>query len=119
LKFCNAKGHPDKVCDRISDAVMETFWSEEENARFACETFATTNKVDACGEVGLSSEVANLRDMRVLLDLPYSGSIRSDDLLSEIIEAFWADFRGKVFRLMARLRVDRSCRCLECGLEGL
>ncbi|WGV15820.1 methionine adenosyltransferase [Fuscovulum ytuae] len=53
-----SEGHPDKVCDRISDAVLDAFLSEEPNARVACETFATTNTVVVGGEVGLSSEAA-------------------------------------------------------------
>jgi S-adenosylmethionine synthetase len=51
-----SEGHPDKVCDRISDAVLDTFLAEEPNARVACETFATTNQVVVGGEVGLSDK---------------------------------------------------------------
>jgi len=51
-----SEGHPDKVCDRISDAVLDAFLSEEENARVACEAFATTNCVVVGGEVGLSDQ---------------------------------------------------------------
>lgn len=51
-----SEGHPDKVCDRISDAVLDAFLTEEPNARVACETFATTNRVVVGGEVGLSSK---------------------------------------------------------------
>jgi S-adenosylmethionine synthetase len=51
-----SEGHPDKVCDRISDAVLDAFLSEEANARVACETFATTNCVVVGGEVGLSDK---------------------------------------------------------------
>ncbi len=51
-----SEGHPDKVCDRISDAVLDAFLAEEPEARVACETFATTNRVVIGGEVGLSSE---------------------------------------------------------------
>src|SRR6056297_2662964 len=40
-----SEGHPDKVCDRISDAILDAFLTDEENARVACETFATTNCV--------------------------------------------------------------------------
>jgi S-adenosylmethionine synthetase len=50
-----SEGHPDKVCDRISDAVLDAFLSEEPEARVAAETFATTNRVVIGGEVGLSS----------------------------------------------------------------
>ncbi len=50
-----SEGHPDKVCDRISDAVLDAFLAEEPEARVACETFATTNRVVIGGEVGLSN----------------------------------------------------------------
>ena len=40
-----SEGHPDKVCDRISDAVLDAFITLEPEARVACETFATTNRV--------------------------------------------------------------------------
>ncbi|KKL72166.1 hypothetical protein LCGC14_2087620 [marine sediment metagenome] len=51
-----SEGHPDKVCDRISDAVLDAFLAEESEARVACETFATTNRVVIGGEVGLSDK---------------------------------------------------------------
>jgi S-adenosylmethionine synthetase len=51
-----SEGHPDKVCDRISDAVLDAFLAEEPEARVACETFATTNRVVIGGEVGLSDK---------------------------------------------------------------
>ena len=51
-----SEGHPDKVCDQISDAVLDAFLSEEPEARVACETFATTNRVVIGGEVGLSDK---------------------------------------------------------------
>ena len=51
-----SEGHPDKLCDRISDAVLDAFLAEESNARVACETFATSGMVVIGGEVGLSDE---------------------------------------------------------------
>ena len=51
-----SEGHPDKVCDRISDAILDAFLTEEPEARVACETFATTNRVVIGGEVGLSDK---------------------------------------------------------------
>ncbi|MCU9848898.1 methionine adenosyltransferase [Defluviimonas sp. WL0024] len=51
-----SEGHPDKVCDRISDAVLDAFLTEEPNARVACETFATSGMVVIGGEVGLSDQ---------------------------------------------------------------
>ena len=51
-----SEGHPDKVCDRVSDSILDAFLTEEELARVACETFATTDRVVVGGEVGLSSK---------------------------------------------------------------
>ena len=45
------EGHPDKVCDRISDAVVDLFIGADPLARVACETLATTNRVIIAGEV--------------------------------------------------------------------
>tara|TARA_Y100001935_G_scaffold71588_1_gene59732 strand:+ start:490 stop:1653 length:1164 start_codon:yes stop_codon:yes gene_type:complete len=45
-----SEGHPDKVCDRISDMVVDTYLGIEPEARVACETLTTTNKVVLAGE---------------------------------------------------------------------
>ena len=45
-----SEGHPDKVCDRISDMVVDTYLSKEPQARVGCETLTTTNKVVLAGE---------------------------------------------------------------------
>lgn len=46
-----SEGHPDKVCDQISDAVVDAFLKVNPEARVACETLATTNRVVVAGEV--------------------------------------------------------------------
>tara|TARA_A100001015_G_scaffold255767_1_gene297443 strand:+ start:9169 stop:10332 length:1164 start_codon:yes stop_codon:yes gene_type:complete len=46
-----SEGHPDKVCDRISDMVVDTYLSKEPFSRVACETLTTTNKVVLAGEI--------------------------------------------------------------------
>ena len=46
-----SEGHPDKVCDRISDMVVDTYLSSDPQSRVACETLTTTNKVVLAGEV--------------------------------------------------------------------
>ena len=46
-----SEGHPDKVCDRISDAILDAFLAQEREARVAVETLATTNLVVLAGEV--------------------------------------------------------------------
>lgn len=51
-----SEGHPDKLCDRISDAILDQLLTAEPNARVACETFATSGLVVIGGEVGLSDQ---------------------------------------------------------------
>ena len=46
-----SEGHPDKVCDRISDMVVDHYLSQDPYSRVACETLTTTNKVILAGEV--------------------------------------------------------------------
>src|SRR5579871_2764556 len=45
-----AEGHPDKVADRISDTVLDTFLAADPYARVACETLVTTNRIVLAGE---------------------------------------------------------------------
>ncbi|MGY6533895.1 MAG: methionine adenosyltransferase [Pararhodobacter sp.] len=60
-----SEGHPDKVCDRISDAVLDYLLNEDENARVACETFATTGLVVIGGEIGLPARDGRLGGERL------------------------------------------------------
>ena len=46
-----SEGHPDKVCDRISDMVVDSYLAKDPFARVACETLTTTNKVVLAGEI--------------------------------------------------------------------
>ena len=55
-----SEGHPDKVADQISDAILDQFLAYDENARVACETFVTTGQVVIMGEVR-SSEYIDLQ----------------------------------------------------------
>ena len=45
------EGHPDKICDRISDSVLDAIFEKDPNARVACETAVTTNQVLIMGEI--------------------------------------------------------------------
>jgi S-adenosylmethionine synthetase len=59
-----SEGHPDKVCDRISDAVLDAFLAADPEARVACETFATTDRVVVGGEVrGPGDVLARVEDI--------------------------------------------------------
>ncbi len=46
-----SEGHPDKVCDRISDMVVDSYLNKDPFSRVACETLTTTNKVILAGEI--------------------------------------------------------------------
>src|SRR5574344_1713205 len=45
------EGHPDKVCDQISDAVLDAVLAQDKNAHVACETTATTGMIHVMGEI--------------------------------------------------------------------
>jgi len=85
-----SEGHPDKVCDRISDAVLDAFLAEEPNARVACETFATTNQVVVGGEVGLSDKT-KLAEYMERVDSIVRGCVR--DIGYEQDEFHWATLK--------------------------
>ncbi len=67
-----SEGHPDKVCDRISDSILDEIIRHDSMARVGCETFATTNKVVIGGEVGFTNntEISRLSEI-------VSGIVRS------------------------------------------
>lgn len=54
-----SEGHPDKVCDRISDAIVDTFLTADPNARVAVETLCTTNQIVLAGEVRGPDSITN------------------------------------------------------------
>ena len=51
------EGHPDKICDRISDGVLDAILAQDKNARVACETCATTGMVLIMGEITTTANV--------------------------------------------------------------
>ncbi len=63
-----SEGHPDKLCDRISDAVLDLILSLEKSARVGCETFATTNKVIIGGEISLKDDTNRVKFTDTLED---------------------------------------------------
>ena len=52
-----SEGHPDKVCDALSDAILDEYLSQDSNSRVACETLATTGTVIVSGEVTSSGSI--------------------------------------------------------------
>ena len=69
------EGHPDKMCDQISDAILDAMLSQDPNARVACETFTTTGMVTVMGEVTTTAQVDIPAIVRqVVLDIGYNSS---------------------------------------------
>ena len=52
-----SEGHPDKLCDQVSDAVLDACLKEDPESRVACETFTTTGMVLVGGEITTSTYV--------------------------------------------------------------
>ena len=51
------EGHPDKVCDQISDAVLDAILAQDKNAHVACESFCTTGIVNVMGEITTTAQI--------------------------------------------------------------
>ena len=60
-----SEGHPDKICDRISDAIVDTFLAAEPQARCGVETLVTTNRVVLAGEVRGPASITSERLIEV------------------------------------------------------
>ncbi len=59
-----SEGHPDKLCDRVSDSVLDAFLRADPESRVACETLATTDHMTIAGEVrGPSSVLGQVEDV--------------------------------------------------------
>lgn len=69
------EGHPDKLCDQISDAVLDAMLAKDPDARVTCETIATTGLVQVMGEITTNAYVAIDKIARqVVLDIGYNSS---------------------------------------------
>lgn len=84
-----SEGHPDKVCDYISDAILDAYLTEDCQSRVACETFATTNTVIVGGEISSTAHVDIEPLVRSVVshigyDYPDSG-FESDKLRVEVL----------------------------------
>ena len=69
------EGHPDKVCDRISDSVLDAILSSDKYARVACETFATTGVINVMGEISTTANIDIPKIVRTALcDIGYDSA---------------------------------------------
>ena len=61
------KGHPDKVCDQISDAILDEFLRQDPESRVACETMLIPGKVIIAGEISSNGNVDLEKTARTVL----------------------------------------------------
>ncbi len=74
------KGHPDKICDQISDAVLDAIMAQDPNGRVACETCCTTGMVLIMGEISTSATIDIPSIARkVICDIGYDSAEKGFD----------------------------------------
>lgn len=74
------EGHPDKICDQISDAVLDAILSKDPMARVACETFTTTGMITVMGEITTAANVDIPKIARkVVCDIGYDDAAKGFD----------------------------------------
>ena len=95
------EGHPDKICDQISDAILDEMIRQDPNSRVACETAVTTGLVLVMGEITTNAYVDIQKTIR---QLPRANHRRI--LTLYYIDGYtWpavADFEGKEVRTINR-----------------
>ena len=76
-----SEGHPDKVCDQISDAILDKHLEQDPNARVACETLVKTGLVVLAGEIKSLAQNINYQDIvrEVLIKIGYDHSDKGFD----------------------------------------
>ncbi|MBQ6174223.1 MAG: methionine adenosyltransferase, partial [Clostridia bacterium] len=74
------EGHPDKLCDQVSDAILDAILEQDPTARVACETFATTGVVQVMGEITTTAYV-EIPDIvrRTVLEIGYDSADKCFD----------------------------------------
>ena len=102
-----SEGHPDKVADQISDAVLDEFLRQDPDSRVACETFCTTGLVVVGGEVHSDKAYVNIQDTvrKVINGIGYDkASYMFDGNSRGVLSAIHAEQSGDISRGVARGR---------------
>ena len=74
------EGHPDKICDQISDAVLDAIYEQDPSSRVACETTVTTGQVLIMGEISTTARVDAAKIARkVICDIGYDDGAKGFD----------------------------------------
>src|SRR6185295_5289126 len=107
-----SEGHPDKLCDQVSDAILDAHLAGDANSRVACESLAKTGMVVVAGEITSKVKVPYVDIVReVVRDIGYTDSSMGFDgntcaILTAIARYFPGCYRGR--RLTQRAGRRRS-----------
>ena len=111
------EGHPDKVCDQISDAVLDAIFEQDPNGRVACETCASTGLIHIMGEITTSCYVDIPKIARqVVLDIGYNSSDCGFDGNTSAISAIKD---GSLGMDIAQLGYDMGYKAMEAAVKAL
>ena len=105
-----SEGHPDKVCDQISDGILDACLAAHPLSRVACETLTTTNLVVNAGEI----TVPGVNEAELKSAVPFEKVVR------EIVHDIGYDrdelkFSAKSFEYINRIRIQKACLMLKRG----
>ena len=118
------EGHPDKMCDQISDAVLDAILKDDPYARVACETCATTGMILVMGEISTTTYVSIPDIVRdVVLDIGYNDSSmgfdgRSCAVLTSVHEQS-PDIDGGVSRAQETREENEANQMTGAGDQGM
>ena len=97
------EGHPDKICDQISDAILDEILTHDPNARVACETCASTGLVHIMGEITTNCYVDFQKIVREVVanKKPRSGAARLTP--GQICNFWWIDYFAALVAALATI----------------
>ena len=107
------EGHPDKMCDAISDAILDAILAEDPTARVACETTATTGLVHVMGEI--STEECYVDIQKIVGTIDSIASQTKILSLNASVEAARAGERGRGFAVVAEEVRNLAVKCGEAS----
>ena len=109
------EGHPDKICDQISDAVLDAIFEQDPNGRVACETTASTGLIHIMGEITTSCYVDIPKIAReVIRDIGYDNATYGFDCNTCAVITNIDEQSGDI-----ALGVDKSLESKEAGRDEL
>ena len=109
------EGHPDKICDQISDAVLDAIFEQDPNGRVACETTASTGLIHIMGEITTSCYVDIPKIAReVIRDIGYDNATYGFDCNTCAVITNIDEQSGDI-----ALGVDKSLESKEAGHDEL